>query len=73
MANSPECQPIADAVSALEAQEKAKRDAIAGLTGVDKWKALQELGSVRQQLKEQQALLSECEKQHADVSTRKTS
>jgi hypothetical protein len=32
----------------------------------DKWKALQELGSVRQQLKEQQALLSECEKQHAD-------
>jgi len=68
--NSPECQKIADAVDALVVQEKAKRDAIAALTGIDKWKAMQELGAIRQQLADQQAILSECEKQHAsDLAT----
>jgi hypothetical protein len=70
MQNSPECQPIADQISTLNAQEQAKRDSLAALAGVDKWKAMQELGTLRQQIAEQQVLLEDCEKQHAaDLTT----
>ena len=70
MPNSPECQPIADAISNLSAQEQSARDALPALGGVDKWKKMQELGTLRQQLAEQQTLLADCEKQHAaDLTT----
>jgi hypothetical protein len=60
-----ECQSLADAVDALTAQEAAQRQAIAGLSGVDKWKAMLELGTIRQQLGDQQKRLSACQKQLA--------
>jgi len=69
MPTSPECQPIADQITALNAQEQAKRDSIAALAGVDKWKAMQDLGTIRQQIAEQQGLLADCEKQHSDDLT----
>jgi hypothetical protein len=66
----PECQPIADAIAELSVQEQNARDALPGLTGIDKWKKMQEIGTLRQQIAEQQALLANCEKQHAgDLET----
>jgi hypothetical protein len=65
MPNS-DCNPLADAVASLSAAEKAKRDELATLTDVSKWKAMQELGSIRQELSAQQTLLDECEKSHVD-------
>jgi hypothetical protein len=66
----PECQPIADQISSLVAQEEAARAALAGLSGVDKWKKMLDLGTIRQQIADQQASLIECEKQHAaDLTT----
>jgi hypothetical protein len=71
MPNSPECQPIADGIASLTAQEQAARDDLPALTGIDKWKKMQELGTLRQQIAEQQALLDDCEKQHAaDLATK---
>jgi hypothetical protein len=71
MPNSPECQPIADAISNLSTQEQNARNALPALTGIDKWKKMQELGTLRQQIAEQQALLADCEKQHAaDLATK---
>ena len=65
-----ECKPIADAIAKLHSQENAKRVTIPALTGVAKWKAMQDLGDLRQQIKEQQTLLDECEKRHAaDLAT----
>ena len=71
MPNSPECQPIDDAISNLSTQEQNARNALPALTGIDKWKKMQELGTLRQQIAEQQALLADCEKQHAaDLATK---
>ena len=70
MPTPPECQPIVDAIANLTAQEQAKRDALKALVGVDKWNALEDLGTLRQQLADQQKLLADCEKQHAtDLTT----
>jgi hypothetical protein len=70
MPNSPECQPIADAISNLSAQEQAALAGLPALTGINKWKRIQELGTLRQQIAEQRALLADCEKQHAaDLAT----
>lgn len=65
MPNAPECQPIADAISALQEQEQAQLAKIAGLAGADKWNALQVLGGIRQQISQQQASLDQCNQQHA--------
>src|SRR5215472_7259645 len=71
MPNSPECQPIVDTISNLISQEKTARDELVALTGVNKWKKMQELGTLRQQIAEQQRLLADCEKQHAaDLATK---
>src|SRR5262245_6427191 len=64
MAIAPECQPIADALAALQAQEQAKLADVPGLAGVDRWRAIQELGVIRQQIAEQQASLDACQAQH---------
>jgi hypothetical protein len=70
MPHPPECQPIADLIATLSVQEKAKRDLLQTLSGVDKWKGMQELGTLRAQIAEQQVLLAECDKQHAaDLTT----
>ena len=53
MPNSPECQPIADAMAALVAQEQARLAALAALDGVAKWQAMLDLGTIRQQIAEQ--------------------
>ena len=62
---APECQPIADAISALQKQEQAQLDKIAGLAGADKWSAMQVLGTIRQQISQQQASLDQCNQRHA--------
>jgi len=70
MPTPPECQPIADALANLSAQEQAQRDLIQTLTGIDKWKAIEALGTIRQNISEQQLLLAQCIKDHAaDFST----
>src|SRR5262245_19286399 len=70
MPHSPECQPIVDLIASLSVQEKAKLDLLKTLSGVDKWKAMQELGTLRTQIAQQQVLLAECEKQDtADLTT----
>ena len=67
----PECQQIAEKVAALLALEEDKCNAIGTLDGAKKWKAIQDLGTLRQQLADQQALLDECEKRHlADLVTK---
>ena len=66
MPPSPECKSLADTVADLASQEEAKLTAIASLTDVAKWTAMEELGTLRQQRAEQQALLDACEKQHLD-------
>ena len=70
MPEPPECQPIVDQIANLTAQEQVTRDSLAALSGVDKWKTMLDLGTIRQQIADQQALLIECEKQHAaDLTT----
>jgi len=70
MPTPPECQPIADAIATLLAAEQTQRDALPGLSGIDKWKAMEALGSLRQQIADQQAVLAQCEKDHAaDLTT----
>lgn len=64
MAIAPECQPIADALAALQAQEQVKLGDVPGLAGVDRWRAIQDLGVIRQQIAEQQAKLDVCQAQH---------
>jgi hypothetical protein len=64
MPNPPECQPIADAIASLSAQEENQLAALPGLSGVAKWKAMEALGTVRQQIAQQQALLADCIKSH---------
>jgi hypothetical protein len=69
MANAPKCQSIADAVSALQNQEQAQLATIAGLTGTDKWNAMVVLGTIRQQISQQQASLDQCNQQNpADLT-----
>lgn len=46
----PACQPLADEVSALEAQEQQLRAQIPTLVGAAAWTALARLGQIRQQL-----------------------
>ena len=43
-----ECQPIANAIANLTAQEQAQLAALPGLVGVDKWRAMEQLGTLRQ-------------------------
>src|ERR1051325_9825835 len=70
MAAPPECQPIADAIANLNAQEQAQRNLIQSLAGIDKWKAIEALGTIRQSISAQQLLLTQCIKDHAaDFST----
>ncbi len=69
MPTPPECQPIADAIAGLSAQEQTQREALPGLTGIAKWKAMETLGSLRQQIADQQTLLDECLKSHAGELT----
>src|SRR5215472_6929694 len=64
MPNPPECQPIADAIASLSAQEANQLAGLPGLSGIDKWKAMEALGTVRQQIAQQQALLADCIKSH---------
>jgi hypothetical protein len=64
MPNPPECQPIADAIASLSAQEENQLAALPGLSGVAKWKAMETLGTIRQQIAQQQALLADCIKSH---------
>jgi hypothetical protein len=64
-----ECQPIADALANLRAQEQGQVAALAGLAGVDKWRAMEQLGTLRQQISDQQAALAQCLKDHADDLT----
>ena len=45
-------------------QEQAKLGAVPGLTGVDRWRAIQDLGVIRQQIAEQQAQLDACQALH---------
>jgi hypothetical protein len=47
MPTPPECQPIADGIADLAVQEQKQRDALPGLSGVDKWKAMETLGTLR--------------------------
>jgi hypothetical protein len=56
-------------MAALVAQEQARLAALAALDGVAKWQAMLDLGTIRQQIAEQQKLLAECEKQHAEDIT----
>ena len=66
----PQCQPIADLIANLSGQEQDARDAIPNLGGADRWKKMLDLGKLRQQLTEQETLLSQCQKQNAaDVQT----
>jgi len=65
MPNAQECQPIADAISALQKQEQAQLAKIADLAGADKWSAMQNLGVIRQQISQQRAALDKCNQQHA--------
>lgn len=66
----PECQPIADAIANLSAQEQAQLDALPALVGVDKWKGMEQLGALRQQIADQRAVLAQCLKDHAaDLTT----
>ena len=60
-----ECQPIADAIANLTAQEQAQLSAMPGLAGVDKWRAMQQLGALRQQIADQQTALAQCLRDHA--------
>jgi hypothetical protein len=69
MSTPPECQPIADALANLVAQEAAQIVTVQGLSGVDKWRGLETLGALRQQIAEQQTLLDQCVKLHADDLT----
>ena len=70
MPTPPECQPIADAIANLNAQEQAQRNLIQSLAGIDKWKAIEALGTIRQSIFAQQLLLTRCIKDHAaDFST----
>jgi hypothetical protein len=70
MPHPPECQSIVDLLANLRAQETAKLALIQTLTGVNKWKALQELGTLRTQIAEQEVFLADCDKQHAaDLTT----
>jgi hypothetical protein len=66
MSHPSECQHIVDKIATLRAEEKDKLDLIQRLSGVDKWKAMEDLGTLRAQIAEQQVLLAECDKQHAD-------
>jgi hypothetical protein len=66
----PECQPIADAIANLTAQEQTQLGALPGLVGIDKWKGMEQLGVLRQQIADQQASLNQCLKDHAaDLTT----
>lgn len=60
-----ECQPIADDISTLTAQEQAQTSAILSLTGIDKWKAMEALGTLRQQIADKKDLLAKGIKEHA--------
>lgn len=64
MPYAPQCQPIADQVSALTVQEKAQLAAIDPLEGAARWKAIEDLGTLRQQIADQQSVLDACQKQH---------
>lgn len=70
MATPPECQPLANQVGNLIAQEQTQFAALAGLTDAAKWKALEDLGTLRQQIADQQAQLTACLKQYGnDLAT----
>jgi hypothetical protein len=61
----PACQPLADDVAALEAQELQLRAQAASLTGAAAWTALAALGQVRLRLDESRANLAECIRQNS--------
>ena len=54
------CQPIADQITALEAQEQQLRAQLPALVGARAWTALAKLGQLRQQLEQAHAALDEC-------------
>lgn len=59
----PACQPLADEVSALEAQEQQLRAQIPTLVGAAAWTALARLGQIRQQLDAARVALANCVRQ----------
>lgn len=59
------CQPLADAVTALEAQEQQLRAQIPSLIGAAAWAALAQLGQIRLQLDQGRAALNECIRQNS--------
>jgi hypothetical protein len=61
----PACQPIADSVAALDAQEQQLRAGLASLVGAPAWSALAQLGRVRQQLTDGRVALAECVRQNS--------
>lgn len=70
MPYAPECQPIADLLSALTVQEQAQLATIDPLTGTARWNAIEVLGTLRQQIADQKSLLDACQKQHGlDLTT----
>src|SRR5215472_10886491 len=70
MPSPPGCQELVGLVANLRDQEQALLDQLLTLDGADKWKAMQDLGTLRAQLAEQQLALADCEKQHAsDLTT----
>jgi len=54
------CQPIADQITVLEAQEQQLRAQLPNLVGEAAWAALANLGQLRQQLDQAHAALDEC-------------
>jgi hypothetical protein len=61
----PACQPLADEVTALEAQEQQLRAQLPTLVGAAAWTALARLGQIRQQLDAARVALAECVRQNS--------
>jgi hypothetical protein len=59
----PQCQPIANAIAALETQRATVKAGLAALTPVDRWKALVQIGDLSRQIADQQLQLDQCQRQ----------
>jgi hypothetical protein len=60
----PQCQPIANAIAALESQRAAIHAGLAAMTPIDRWKALVQIGDLRRQIADQQMQLDQCQRLH---------
>src|SRR5215217_5143504 len=65
MAVDPACQPIANAIAALEVNRDAIRAGLPGSPPLNLWQALAAIGDLERQIADQQIQLDACQRQHA--------